>query len=353
MLRNLLTCGVLAIVLTISPVASAEDRSADAIAAEFEVTRPPQVDPGRKGDVAYIQELRAQAMEAMDKRAALAKELWEKDPSHPKAMEMMQFRWNHLVQTQRVGEAEGEITEAMEKAPAERKADIAFAKARVSMLDYTAEPASYVEAADDFIKAYPGDGRGGDLLAFAAQRSRDDEVATQLYRRIIAEFPTSKGVATAKAKLRLADGVGKPFELSFKEALTGKDISMNDLKGKVVVIDFWATWCGPCIAEMPHMKEIYAKYKDKGVEFIGISLDAPQSEGGLEKLKAYVTENDIQWPQYYQGKGWQSEFSSSWGINSIPALFIVDQKGNLYSSNARGKVEELIEKLLGDGKVGG
>ena len=123
-------------------------------------------------------------------------------------------------------------------------------------------------------------------------------------------------------------------------------MSIKALKGKVVVIDFWATWCGPCIAEMPKMKELYAKYKDKGVEFIGVSLDQPKEKGGLDKLKEYVKKNDIQWPQYYQGNFWQSAFSSSWGINSIPTMFIVDAEGKLASVHARGRLDELIPDLL-------
>ena len=128
---------------------------------------------------------------------------------------------------------------------------------------------------------------------------------------------------------RLREAVGKPFEISFVEAIKGSQISSQTLKGKVVVIDFWATWCGPCIAEMPKMKELYAKYKDQGVEFVGISLDAPKAEGGYDELKNFVEKNKIEWPQFYQGNGWESEFSASWGINSIPRVFLVDADGKL------------------------
>ena len=94
------------------------------------------------------------------------------------------------------------------------------------------------------------------------------------------------------------------------------------------------------------MKELYAKYKPQGVEFIGVSLDQPESEGGLKQLKEFVAKNQIGWPQYYQGKGWASEFSSSWGVNSIPCVFVVDSNGNLASTSARGKLEQLIPELI-------
>ena len=119
---------------------------------------------------------------------------------------------------------------------------------------------------------------------------------------------------------------------------------MKGLKGKVVVIDFWATWCGPCVAELPTMKKLYAEYKDKGVEFIGVSLD--NKVGGLDKLKAFVTKEGIAWPQYFQGDGSDSKFSVSWGINSIPTVFLVDQEGKLFSVEARGKLETMIPELL-------
>jgi thiol-disulfide isomerase/thioredoxin len=141
--------------------------------------------------------------------------------------------------------------------------------------------------------------------------------------------------------------IGQPFELRFTDAISGKNIDVQkDLKGKIVVIDFWATWCGPCVAEMPKNKELYAKYKDKGVEFIGVSLDKSEAEGGLKRLKDFVAENHIDWPQYYQGNFVSSEFSHGWGITTIPTVFVIDADGKLASVQASGNLEAVIQELV-------
>ena len=199
----------------------------------------------------------------------------------------------------------------------------------------------------EFVEAHPDHEAAPQMMYLAAQYAETPEEQKALYQRLVDDHGDTQFGQMAQGTLKQMEKVGQPFELTFEEAVTGEEISVqDDLAGKVVVIDFWATWCGPCIAELPHMKELYEQYKDQGVEFVGVSLDAPPSEGGRDALLEFVEERELPWPQYYQGNGWDSEFSKSWGINSIPAIFVVDASGKLHSTDARGKLDEMIPELI-------
>ncbi len=126
--------------------------------------------------------------------------------------------------------------------------------------------------------------------------------------------------------------------------LDGKPISIEAYRGKVVLVDFWAVWCGPCIAEMPNVKKVYEKYKDKGFDIIGISLDNDETS-----LRDFLKENDIPWRQVFSGEGWDSPVSRQYGIYSIPNMWLIDKEGKLISNSARGeKLESMVVKALNE-----
>lgn len=130
-------------------------------------------------------------------------------------------------------------------------------------------------------------------------------------------------------------------EIYFKD-LNGKEVKLKEMRGKVVLIDFWATWCGPCIGEIPHLKKVYQKYHKKGFEIIGISLDKNR-----EQLDAFLKRNEILWPQHFDGQGWKNQFAQKYRISGIPATFLLDKDGNVQYKNLRGKqVENAVEELL-------
>jgi thiol-disulfide isomerase/thioredoxin len=125
-------------------------------------------------------------------------------------------------------------------------------------------------------------------------------------------------------------------------AVDGTEVDLSQMRGKVVLVDFWATWCGPCVGEVPHVVEAYKKYHDQGFEIVGISLDSDQ-----KRLTDFISQKEMTWPQYFDGKGWKNKISSGYGIQAIPAMWLIDRDGKLVTKNARSGLTEQITKLLG------
>ncbi|MBA3710073.1 MAG: TlpA family protein disulfide reductase [Planctomycetes bacterium] len=124
---------------------------------------------------------------------------------------------------------------------------------------------------------------------------------------------------------------GKPFpEFSFTD-LAGTKHALADYHGKVLLLDFWATWCGPCVAELPNVKAAYDAYHSQGFEIVGISLDQDRA-----KLDKFLADKGLTWTQSFDGKGWQNEVAQQFGINSIPAAFLIDGEGKLIAKGLRG-----------------
>jgi alkyl hydroperoxide reductase subunit AhpC len=97
------------------------------------------------------------------------------------------------------------------------------------------------------------------------------------------------------------------------------------------------------VAELPNVIKAYKELHPKGFEIVGISLDSDKTE-----LQAFVKDKGMEWPQYFDGKGWQNEISTKYGINSIPAMWLLNKKGMVVSTNARGGLEETVAKLLAE-----
>ena len=142
----------------------------------------------------------------------------------------------------------------------------------------------------------------------------------------------------------LSVSIGKTIPDFSAKDLDGKPISLEAYRGKVVLLDFWAVWCGPCVAEMPNVKKVYNTYKDKGFEVIGISLDKDEA-----KLRDFLKENDIPWRQVFDGHGRNSAIPQQYGIRSIPSMWLIDKDGKLISNNASGEeLENMVAEALKD-----
>ncbi len=136
-------------------------------------------------------------------------------------------------------------------------------------------------------------------------------------------------------------GIGKTPKDFTVETISGKKVTLSKLKGKVVMIDFWATWCPPCRKEIPNLVKLYNANNKKGFEIIGISLDFKDK---LQQVKDFMKEKGMKWEVSYSGKGWNTEISKLYGVNSIPSVWLVDKKGVLRYFDIHG--EELEAKIL-------
>ena len=133
------------------------------------------------------------------------------------------------------------------------------------------------------------------------------------------------------------------------EDIDGKMVSLADYKGKVLLIDFWATWCGPCLGELPELLKVYEEYNPKGFEIVSISLDYADRLS-LEKYRDWIDEKKMNWRHTYEGQGWGIDLVKKYFVSSIPAPFMVGTDGSLiaWGENCRGdKLKETIKTALG------
>ncbi len=153
-----------------------------------------------------------------------------------------------------------------------------------------------------------------------------------------------KSIAQAKNWAAIREGNQAPDFTT--KALDGSPVELEKLRGKVVVLDFWATWCGPCRVLTPKMKELYEQNKDKAFAMIGISAD-----NSLDELKDYLKEQEIEWPQVYEGEGGTTTVLYKYGISKFPTLVVVDKKGTIRGVDVHPpQLNELVEKLLKEEK---
>lgn len=199
----------------------------------------------------------------------------------------------------------------------------------------------YAQGARQLNKDFPNREEPYEMLLAVAMKS-SDEKARVLAREIVEGNAPETLKEGARALLKQMDLLGKPLNLKFT-ALDGREVDISKMKGKVVLVDFWATWSGPYVAAWPERKTACEKWQSKGCAIVGISFDKEK-----ETLETFLAKEKVTWPQYFDGRGWKNRIGLENGIKILPALWLVDKKGILRDQNAADHLEQKVEKYTAE-----
>ena len=200
------------------------------------------------------------------------------------------------------------------------------------------------------------------VLADMLETRQQNQEALEVFKKLEAQHPDDRDVLQRLSQIyeKLGNAelaavyrkkfdptselVGKVMPDFSATDLNGKPISLQQYRGRVVLLDFWAVWSDACIAEMPIVKKVYDTYKDQGFDIIGVSLDTEE-----KPLQDYLKKNNIQWRQIFSGQGWDSPLAKQYDIHTLPAPWLIDRDGTLISREARvWALERMVIEVLKD-----
>lgn len=253
----------------------------------------------------------------------------------------LQEQWNTYRQQYLRFQAQKDSVEAIYKEAA--KADDLFAKMHERAI-YEELKQAQESMEDSLLK------QNDDIVGAAIVLTRAEEL---IGKRMLTDKVALLGqqalqTSAGKVVKLLADNIERMEKEKIAPNFTqndpeGKPVSLYDIKAKVKVLDFWASWCGPCRAETPNVRRVYEKYKDAGLEIISVSLDT-KKDNWLQAIE----KDQMNWIHTSDLKGWNNAVAKRYGIHSVPAIFLLDENNRIIGQNLRGEaLEEAIKNALG------
>jgi len=207
------------------------------------------------------------------------------------------------------------------------------------------EERNYVKSLENFIKKHPNSNVGGYIIFSAQFDWPQISEYDVLYNALSDKVKKGKFGKLALEKVNSLKGttIGYPA-LDFTLAdVNGKNVSLSSYKGKYVLVDFWASWCGPCRKENPAVVAAYQKYKDKGFDILGVSMD-----DNKDKWLAAIAKDNLTWTHVSDLKGWQNAVGKMYSVSSIPFNLLLDKEGKILAKGLRGAdLEAKLAEILG------
>jgi thiol-disulfide isomerase/thioredoxin len=194
----------------------------------------------------------------------------------------------------------------------------------------------------DLLREYPNNPQSWKFLVTVADQDENPERARRLVNEIMKSRAAEEYKISVRRILKRLDHIGKPVSLH-GVAMDGRKFDVRTLKGRVVLLHFWDTWCGYCVEELPAVKAVYEKYHDRGMEIVSVSFDPSRAD-----LVKFLAQEKMPWLHYFAGPDWDKQFGRDIDIAAMPTLWLVDKRGKLRQLNAREHLGEKIEKLLAE-----
>jgi len=210
--------------------------------------------------------------------------------------------------------------------------------------DFARLQTAFLANLEKFVKSYPDGADTAEALlqlGMAQELAGQDEEAKKWYSVAVKRFPDASPAKKAAGAARRLDSVGHRIKLAGK-TLGGQQLDLDKLQGRVILIDYWATWCEPCKEDFESLKQLYAKYGRNGFAIVGVNLDSTEADA-----VAYLKQNRLPWPHLYEPGGLEGRFANEMGILTLPTRLLIDANGKVVNRNIHAtQIEDEVKKLI-------